>query len=181
MFLYAEDSKVDAAIAVVIRFFEQGKLPRGMRIGRAIYEDKERRNWHFQPAYPPALLSSKSCIHGALPHAIEAGDREGGGNRRQQWVNRVAVGRGRLSMSFRRTSKATCQPSQTRSGAKGRERASAARIGPAVSPQPLFPRALLQYLTPPAIALPLARETDVASRPSCQRDLPWSRFSLAGA
>jgi Cu/Ag efflux pump CusA len=55
VFLYAEDSDVDAAVAVVIRFFEQGKLPKGMRIGRAIYEDEKRRNWHFQPAYPPGL------------------------------------------------------------------------------------------------------------------------------
>jgi len=51
VFLYAEDAKVDAAIAVVTRLFEQGKLPREMRIGRAIYEDEQRRNWHFQPVY----------------------------------------------------------------------------------------------------------------------------------
>ncbi len=55
VFLYAEDSKVDAAIAVVVSFFEQGKLVQGMRIGRAIYEDEKRRNWHFQPVYPPGL------------------------------------------------------------------------------------------------------------------------------
>jgi hypothetical protein len=55
VFLYPEDSEVDSAIAVVVRFFEQGKLPKGMRIGRAIYEDEKRRNWHFQPVYPPGL------------------------------------------------------------------------------------------------------------------------------
>jgi hypothetical protein len=55
VFLYAEDSKVDSAIAVVIRFFERGRLPKGMRIGRAIYEDAQRKNWHFQPVYPPGL------------------------------------------------------------------------------------------------------------------------------
>jgi len=55
VFLYAEDSKVDSAIAAVILFFERGKLPKGMRIGRAIYEDEKRRNWHFQPVYPPGL------------------------------------------------------------------------------------------------------------------------------
>jgi len=38
--LYADDSNVDAAIALVIRLFEQGKLPKEMRIGRAIYEDE---------------------------------------------------------------------------------------------------------------------------------------------
>jgi hypothetical protein len=55
VFLYAEDSKVDSAIAAVVRFFEQGKLPKGMRIGRAIYEDEKRKNWRFRPAYPPGL------------------------------------------------------------------------------------------------------------------------------
>jgi hypothetical protein len=55
VFLYAEDSEIDPAITVVIRFFEQGKLPKGMRIGRAIYEDEKRKNWHFQPVYPPGL------------------------------------------------------------------------------------------------------------------------------
>jgi hypothetical protein len=55
VFLYAEDSRVDEAIAIVVRFFEQGKLPKGMRIGRAIYEDEKRSNWRFQPAYPPGL------------------------------------------------------------------------------------------------------------------------------
>jgi hypothetical protein len=55
VFLYAEDSRVDSAIAVVIRFFERGSLPKGMRIGRAIYEDEQRKNWHFQPVYPPGL------------------------------------------------------------------------------------------------------------------------------
>ena len=55
VFLYAEDSRVDSAISVVIRFFERGKLPKGMRIGRAIYEDERRRNWQFQPVYPPGL------------------------------------------------------------------------------------------------------------------------------
>src|SRR5262249_35512788 len=42
VFLYAEDSKVDSVIAAVILFFERGKLPKGMRIGRAIYEDEKR-------------------------------------------------------------------------------------------------------------------------------------------
>jgi hypothetical protein len=55
VFLYAEDSKVDAAIAVVIRFFEQGKLPKGMQIGRAIYADQKRKDWRYQPVYPPGL------------------------------------------------------------------------------------------------------------------------------
>ena len=55
VFLYAEDSKVDLVIATILRFFEQGKLPKGMRIGRAIYEDEKRKNWHFQPVYPPGL------------------------------------------------------------------------------------------------------------------------------
>jgi hypothetical protein len=55
VFLYAEDSEVDAAIAVVTRLFEQGKLPPEMRIGRAVYEDEKRRNWHFQAVYPPGL------------------------------------------------------------------------------------------------------------------------------
>jgi hypothetical protein len=55
VFLYAEDSKVDSAIAVVLRFFERGKLPKGMRIGRAIYEDEKRKNWRFRPVYPPDL------------------------------------------------------------------------------------------------------------------------------
>ena len=55
VFLYAEDSRIDSAIAVVVRFFEQGKLPKGMRIGRAIYSDTKRTNWHFQPVYPPGL------------------------------------------------------------------------------------------------------------------------------
>jgi hypothetical protein len=55
VFLYAEDSRVDAAIAVVIRLFEQGKLPKGMRVGRAIYKDEKRRDWHFQPVYPAGL------------------------------------------------------------------------------------------------------------------------------
>ena len=55
VFLYAEDSKVDLAISTIVRFFEQGKLPKGMRIGRAIYEDEKGRNWHFQPVYPPGL------------------------------------------------------------------------------------------------------------------------------
>jgi len=55
VFLYAEDSKVDIAISTVVHFFEQGKLPKGMRIGRAIYEDEKRKNWHFQPVYPPGL------------------------------------------------------------------------------------------------------------------------------
>ena len=56
VFLYAEDSRIDSAIAVVVGFFEQGKLPKGMRIGRAIYSDAKRTNWHFQPVYPPGLL-----------------------------------------------------------------------------------------------------------------------------
>jgi hypothetical protein len=55
VFLYAEDAKVDSAIATVVRFFKLGKLPQGMRIGRAIYEDEKRANWHFQPIYPPGL------------------------------------------------------------------------------------------------------------------------------
>jgi len=55
VFLYAEDSMVDLAIATIVCFFEQGKLPKGMRIGRAIYEDEKRKNWHFQPVYPPGL------------------------------------------------------------------------------------------------------------------------------
>jgi hypothetical protein len=55
VFLYAEDTKVDAAIAIVVRFFEQGKLPKGMRIGRAVYSDEKRTNWRFQPVYPPGL------------------------------------------------------------------------------------------------------------------------------
>jgi len=55
VFLYAEDSKVDLAISTIVRFFEQGKLPKGMRIGRAIYEDEKCRNWHFQPIYPSGL------------------------------------------------------------------------------------------------------------------------------
>jgi hypothetical protein len=38
VFLYADGSKVDAAILVVTRLFERGKLPREMRIGRAIYD-----------------------------------------------------------------------------------------------------------------------------------------------
>ena len=56
VFLYAQDSRIDSAIAVVVRFFEQGKLPEGMRIGRAIYSDAKRTNWHFQPIYPPGLV-----------------------------------------------------------------------------------------------------------------------------
>jgi hypothetical protein len=55
VFLYAEDSRVDAAIAIVTRLFEQGKLPPAMRIGRAVYEDERRRDWHFKPVYPPGL------------------------------------------------------------------------------------------------------------------------------
>ena len=55
VFLYAEDSKVDLAISTIVRFFEQGKLPKGMRIGRAIYENEKRRNWRFQPVYPSGL------------------------------------------------------------------------------------------------------------------------------
>jgi hypothetical protein len=47
VFIYAEDSKVNSAITLVIRFFEQGKLPTGMRIGRAIYADEQRKNWRF--------------------------------------------------------------------------------------------------------------------------------------
>lgn len=43
VYLYAEDSKVNLSIAAVVRLFEQGKLPKGMRIGRAIYEDADRR------------------------------------------------------------------------------------------------------------------------------------------
>jgi hypothetical protein len=55
VFLYAEDSKFNSAITLVIRFFEQGKLPKGMRIGRAIYADEQCKNWRFQPVYPPGL------------------------------------------------------------------------------------------------------------------------------
>src|SRR5262245_51276681 len=38
VFLYADDAKVDAAIALVVRFFEQGRLPKRMRVGRAVYQ-----------------------------------------------------------------------------------------------------------------------------------------------
>lgn len=57
VFIYAEDAQVDAAIALIIRYFEQGKLPKGLRIGRAVYEDAKRTNWTFHPAYPPGLGS----------------------------------------------------------------------------------------------------------------------------
>jgi hypothetical protein len=63
VFLYAEDSKFNSAITLVIRFFEQGKLPTGMRIGRAIYADEQRKNWRFQPVYPQGLPNSASCTH----------------------------------------------------------------------------------------------------------------------
>jgi len=52
VFLYAEDAKVDSAIAIVVQFLDKARC---MRIGRAIYEDEKRRNWHFQPVYPPGL------------------------------------------------------------------------------------------------------------------------------
>jgi hypothetical protein len=55
IFLYAEDAMVDSTIVFVVHLFEQGKLPKGMRLGRAIYDDEKRTNWHFQPVYPPNL------------------------------------------------------------------------------------------------------------------------------
>jgi hypothetical protein len=65
VFLYAEDSKVNSAITLVIRFVEQGKLPTGMRIGRAIYADEHLQN-------------SASCTHPRLQHRNEAAKgREG--------------------------------------------------------------------------------------------------------
>ena len=67
VFLFAEDLKVDLAIATIVRFFEQGKLPKGMRIGRAIYEDEKRRNWHFQPVYPPGLAEFKIMYSPRIP------------------------------------------------------------------------------------------------------------------
>lgn len=55
IFLYAEDALADKTVAQAISLFEQKKLPPGMRIGKAIYQDAERRNWTFQPMYPPGL------------------------------------------------------------------------------------------------------------------------------
>lgn len=55
VFLYAEDAAADRTVARIISLFEQKKLPADMRIGKAVYQDAERRNWVFQPMYPPGL------------------------------------------------------------------------------------------------------------------------------
>lgn len=64
VFLLAEDAKVNMAITTAIRVFEQGKLPPGMRIGRAIYADEQRRDWHYQPVYPPGLRDFQIMYNG---------------------------------------------------------------------------------------------------------------------
>jgi len=71
VFLYAEDSKVDLAISTIVRFFEQGKLPKGMRIGRAIYEDKNVGTGTSNRSTRQDLLSSISCIRRAPPQVSE--------------------------------------------------------------------------------------------------------------
>ena len=67
VFLYAEDARVNSSIAAVIRLFEQGKLPKGMRIGRAIYENAERRNWRFQPVFPSGLAEFQITYPSGTP------------------------------------------------------------------------------------------------------------------
>jgi hypothetical protein len=57
IFLYADDAAVDSAIAIVVKHYEDSKLPKGLRIGRAMYENKERTDWHFLPVYPPGLAA----------------------------------------------------------------------------------------------------------------------------
>jgi len=71
VFLYAEDSKVDLAIATIVRSFEQGKLPEGMRIGRAIYEDEKLGTGTSNLSTHQDWLSSISCIRRELPQVSE--------------------------------------------------------------------------------------------------------------
>jgi hypothetical protein len=68
VFLLVDDGKVEAAIQTAIRAFEQNKLPTGMRIGRAIYEDEQRKNWHYEPVYPPGLAEFEIFYQKRAPH-----------------------------------------------------------------------------------------------------------------
>ena len=55
VFIYADDAKVDAAIALVIQLCKEGVIPPEMKLGVAVYQDVERTEWTFRPEYPPSL------------------------------------------------------------------------------------------------------------------------------
>jgi hypothetical protein len=61
VFLYAQD--VDAAVALLRRLHESGRLPRGMRVGVADYTNAERTDWTYRPVYPDDLTSFSPFTH----------------------------------------------------------------------------------------------------------------------
>lgn len=55
VFMYADDRKIDVAIARIIQLFQDGKLAPGMKLGVAVYVDLTRTDWSFKPVFPPGL------------------------------------------------------------------------------------------------------------------------------
>jgi len=55
VFIYADDGAVDSVVIKLIQLHDDGKIPRGMKLGVANYSDAERTDWTFRPVYPAGL------------------------------------------------------------------------------------------------------------------------------
>jgi hypothetical protein len=57
VFLYTDDSTIDATVARLVKLVEGGKVPPGMKVGVAQYTNAARTDWTFKPVYPAGLTT----------------------------------------------------------------------------------------------------------------------------